>query len=84
MSTGTGLIIGAVFVFVVAPLSLVLLCLDWRRIFGMPSYEEVAARRRFEVAREQISGIFAAAGARMDRRTGSGDPFHLGHRRDRW
>jgi len=84
MSTGTDLLIGAVFVFVVAPLSLVLLCLDWRRIFGMPSYEEVAARRRYEVARAQISGIFAAAGARMDRRTGSGDPFKLGNGGRRW
>jgi len=83
MSAQLGLIIGAVVLVVGVPLTLVICCLDWRRIFGMRSMDEVRLHRRYAEARDQISAVFAATTAKMDRRTGGGDPFNLGHGR-RW
>lgn len=51
---------------------------DWRRIFGLPSLQEVQLRQRAAEAQEKVSQIFAGATAKMQRRSGTGDMFHLG------
>lgn len=84
MSTQLALILAGVFIFIVAPLGFLLCCLDWRRIFGMRSMEEVRLRQHFDRAHEEVGQIFEATTAKMNRRSGGGDPFNLGNRNQRW